>query len=465
MITLLTNNAESPKLKAKTIEGIQTDSPEFAKVLKLVKSAKKEYLATKEQYGFRDIVRLTEDQKLDLQLAKAMAKGKNAVVVIGIGGSDLGMRAIANALLSLYHNEEQDKNPQQDSLKIYFAGDTTDPKSLLDLSAVLELEKTIFLVISKSGNTVEQASTFVYLRNLVAKSLGEQAAIDQFLFITDPESGTLRELSKKHGYRAVSIPSNVGGRFSVLSNVGLVPALLVGVEVEQMLQGAADLQSFHEEISEDNLLDDPIAKYVATQLYYYRKEKNISVMLPYNYALGSFSKWYQQLWAESLGKALDKEGKTVNVGMTPTAALGPMDQHSQLQLYNEGPKDKFVTLIIAENPEKDLFLPQDYKGLEQFAFLKDKRFYEILQLEKETTAFALTSNGVPNVTLQLPTLDAYHLGQLFYFFEVSVALFGLILNVDAFNQPGVELQKNAMLGVLGKPGYEKERAAFKAHQS
>ncbi len=402
-------------------------------------------------YGFADL--LGEFSKVD-----EMMKGKKAIVIIGIGGSDLGTRAIHKALSHPHYNEYADIT-LNDEPKIYFIGDTTDPEMISGLMDILNLERTLWLVVSKSGNTIEQSSTFAFVRSEYQKL--NLNPVDYIAFLTDPKSGTLREISNKSGYKTVDIPSDVGGRFSVLSSVGMVPAHLLGLDVDQMLSGAKDL---HELISSSKENDrDDVLEYALNKFAQYKSGKNISVMMPYQYSLYEFAKWYQQLWAESLGKQVNSKGEVVNEGQTPIAVLGPVDQHSQLQLFNEGPNDKFFTFIRAEESRSNLNLPDDYKDVEQFEFLQGKSFQEILNLEQSTTAFALTKYGRPNVTISIPKVDAYHLGQLFYMFEVVVTLFGYALDINPFDQPGVELSKNAMYGVLGKSGYEKEKEEFEEY--
>ncbi len=465
MLKLNVKNSLQSSLKS----GIS--AADLALVSDKLASVRATYLAQKPDLGFTRLPEELETMQYDLQLAKAMAKDMEAIVIIGIGGSDLGARAFHRALNSQYHNESIEKDKREinpDSLisamlkaeaKVYFAGDTTDPSAILQLVEVLNLSKTLFIIISKSGNTIEQASSFIYFRNLVVTTLGQEAAKQHFLFLTDPSTGTLRDLANKLGYKAISVPSDVGGRFSVLSSVGMVPAHLIGLNVAEFLRGAADLQKAHEAEASN----DMIAEYVAVQYQHYLAGKDLSVMMPYNYNLWEFAKWYQQLWAESLGKKLDNQGKLVNTGMTPIAALGPVDQHSQLQLYTEGPNDKFFTFIISEQPVKDLQLPQNYQGVEAFDYLKGKTFADILALEHSTTAFSLAENDRPNVTIQVPVLDEYHLGQLFYFFEVAVSYMGILFDVNTYDQPGVELSKNAMFGALGKSGYDKEKQAYEKY--
>ncbi|MEP7103608.1 MAG: glucose-6-phosphate isomerase [Candidatus Dojkabacteria bacterium] len=440
--------------------GIGVDAKELNDIESKLLDAKKKFLD--ENLGFKRLPYDFEVLKKDLVKVKKITEQMDTIVVVGIGGSDLGTRAIQRAVNGLYYNQKTTEDDKH-SKNIYFSGDTTDPEAISELLEIIDLKKTMFFVVSKSGNTVEQASTFAYFRNLYIEMNSEEHPPQKhFIFLTDAITGTLRELAIKENYEAFEVPSDVGGRFSVLSTVGLIPAYLVGVNVEELLRGAQEL---NEKIKESKNENDDILKYVGLKYLYYKGGKNISVMMPYQYGLYEFAKWYQQLWAESLGKKLDLEGNEVHEGMTPTASVGPVDQHSQLQLYNEGPNDKVVTFIRAEGSRKSLNLPADYKGAEAFDYLKGHNFHELLNYEQETTAFSLTKNGRPNATLSIPKLDEYHLGQLFYFFEVAVSYFGYLLNINTFDQPGVELSKNAMYGVLNKKGYEEVKEEFEKYKS
>jgi len=426
----------------------KVDNSEYKK---LFETAKTRFLS--EDLGFKRLPYEFPNLLSNFELADNLMKDKKAIVIIGIGGSDLGTRAIHKALNHPHYNEFIDITLNNEP-KIYFIGDTTDPESISGLLDVLNLEKTLFLVVSKSGNTIEQASTFAYVRDQYIND--NLNPVEYIAFITDPKTGTLREIANKSGYQTIDIPSDVGGRFSVLTNVGMIPSHILNVDIDQMLKGAMDL----DELIKDSNLEDPVFEYTLNKFAQYKSGKIISVMMPYQYSLYEFAKWYQQLWAESLGKKFDINGKVVNVGQTPMSALGPVDQHSQLQLFNEGPNDKFFTFIRVEESRQNLNMPSNYKDVEQFEFMNGRNFQEILNFEQETTAFSLSKNDRPNVTISIPKVDAYHLGQLFYFFEVSVTLFGYVLGINPFDQPGVELSKNAMYGVLNKPGYEAIKKDF-----
>jgi len=414
-----------------------------------IEQAKQRFL--KEDLGFKKLPYQYGDLLSDFKIADDMLKDKKAIVIIGIGGSDLGTRAIHKALSHPHYNEYADMTLNNEP-KLYFMGDTTDPEAISGVMDILNLERTLFIVVSKSGKTIEIISNFIFIRNEFIKN--HLDPLKNIIFITDPKNGDLRELSNSLDFKTIT-HADVGGRFTVLSSVSAIPAHLLGLDVEQMLKGAMDL---NESIKSDEF--DIVFEYVLNKFAQYKEGKSISVMMPYQYSLYEFAKWYQQLWGESLGKEVDTTGEKVNQGQTPIAVLGPVDQHSQLQLFNEGPNDKFFTFIRAEESRQPLSLPEKYKDVEQFEFLKGKSFQEILNFEQETTAFALSKYGRPHATISMPKVDAYHLGQLFYFFEVAVTLFGFALDINPFDQPGVELSKNAMYGVLGKKGYEDVKSDF-----
>jgi glucose-6-phosphate isomerase len=323
----------------------------------------------------------------------------NHIVVVGIGGSDLGTRAIFNALLHPYHNEVNDR-------KIYFAGDTTDPDQINALFETLNLSDSLFIFVSKSGETIEIKTFFEEVQKRISSN--NLNLKDHVWFITDPESGSFKKFANENGIKCFDIPQNIGGRFSVLTNVALVPSNIFNIDTKEILRGAKDLDEYF-----FNTENDFISEYSNSKLIEYGSGKNVSVMLPYKSSLKEFAKWYQQLWSESLGK--DSKGQT------PVAMLGPVDQHSQLQLMLDGPNDKFTTIIKVENNSQG-----------------DNRLNRILNIEADATLETLTEKNKPVALITIPDLTPYYLGQLFYFFEISVVLFAEGLGVNAFDQPAVE---------------------------
>lgn len=394
-------------------------------------------------------VQLLEDQAglaAVQQLANQWQGKLKAVVVIGIGGSDLGARAAVQALLPTYFN--LDSKLRQGRPQLFFVGDTTDPEPLLEVVEQLDWQQTLLVMISKSGNTIEQMSTFSYLYNQMLEAVGKEAAAKQVVAITDAKSGTMRELVHQEGFASLIIPEAAGGRFSVLSAVGLFPLALVGIEVEQILAGARALEA------EDNQAVSLAAKFAWHQwLAYLNHQQTISVLFIYQANLASFGGWFRQLWAESLGKTVNRAGQTVHFGPTPVIAMGPTDQHSQVQLYMEGPDNKLFTFLRVKSGQKDLTLPNPFPENEGVSYLANLSMQQILQAEQEATAAALTQAGRPTALLEIDQLNANQLGQLFYFFELATAYAGELFNLDVYNQPGVELGKKLMFQKLGRKGY------------
>lgn len=422
--------------------GLGVDQEEINSIQKKLLETKKRFL--KEDIAFKKLPYEYESLKKDFEIADKALGDKDTIVILGIGGSDLGARTVHSALNHKYHNRVSKR-------KIFFFGDTTDPANISDTLDILDLKKTLFIVVSKSGKTIEETSLFIFLKNKYSENWQEH-----FLFLTDQITGTLREIATKEKVSAIDHLHDVGGRYSVLSNVGMVPAYLSGIKVEEILRGARELD---EMIKNNEKELDEILTYTGLLYLYYKGDKKISVLMPYPNKLSAFARWYRQLFAESLGKKLNNDGEEVFEGITPIAAIGPADQHSQLQLYNEGPNDKVITFIKARRSQKDLMTPSK-SGIKDLEFLEDKSFQGILNLELGATAYSLLKNGRPNATIIIPELDEYHLGQLLYMFEVVTVYLGYLLDVNPFDQPGVELSKNVISGVLGHPDYEKERDEY-----
>lgn len=380
-----------------------------------------------------------------LDLAAAVRQEFKNVIIVGIGGSDLGTRAVHRALNHQFYNLVATETP-----RLFFLGDTTDPVAIQEVLDVVSLKETAVVVISKSGNTVEQMSTFLYLQAELLEEAGSEVAKTNIIILTDPTSGTLREIVKREGYRSLPIPPEVGGRFSVFTSVGLFPLAVVGVDIVQLLAGAQAMDEYDGQGSEQNMA----YLYALTQLWYYQNGRPISVLMPYSYNLREVGFWFRQLWAESLGKKHNLSGGVVNVGPTPIAATGPTDQHSQVQLYMEGPLDKVFTFVAVQEKATNATLPEAYPDMEGVNYLKGHDFATIVDAEQASTAYALATAGRPSCTISLGKLDAFSLGQLLYFFELAVTYAGAILDINTFDQPGVELGKQYMYGLLGRPGFE-----------
>jgi glucose-6-phosphate isomerase len=307
-------------------------------------------------------------------------------------------------------------------------------------------------VISKSGTTAETMSAFLYFQAEVQKRVtNPEQAKKQWVMTTDANAGILRQLCDENGYVSFEVPDDVGGRFSVFSAVGLLPAALCGVDIAEMQRGIRELDK---ELQVTDIQKNMAAQGALIQYLYYQRDKKISVFMPYSYRLAAVSDWYVQLWAESLGKKQDRQGRTVHAGATPLKAVGVTDQHSQIQLYNEGPFDKVVTFVQVEAPEHNTIIPAVEATNSPLYYLGKQPFQKLLNAEFESTRASLVQNQRANTTITLPKVDGYHLAQLLYLLEVQTALMGDLLNIDPFDQPGVELAKQYTYALMGRQGYE-----------
>ncbi|MBI3590857.1 MAG: glucose-6-phosphate isomerase [Candidatus Melainabacteria bacterium] len=344
------------------------------------------------------------------------------LLVLGIGGSSLGAQALIEGLNSPIWNRLS-KGKRKGSLTVDFI-DNLDPVIIRTILSRLKLDQTLFVVISKTGTTVE---TIVPM--LIAREWAGENFYKQCIFITS-NKGVLFELAQKHSVPVFQIPENVGGRYSVFSSVGLVPAGLCGIDLSEVKAGILEA----ERLCQMNDLKANIAATIALCAYFsYGAGKNIFVLMPYSTCLRRFVDWFVQLWAESLGKS--------KKGSTPTVAIGATDQHSQLQMFNEGPNDKLVCFVKVQKHKRDLTIPDYSSENPSFSSYADHKVGQILNIELDATRRALTENQRPNFTLTLPELDEYYLSQLMYIFEVATAVCGNLLGVNPFDQPGVELAK------------------------
>jgi glucose-6-phosphate isomerase len=387
---------------------------------------------------------LSQDTSKIKNTARNIRETSENFLILGIGGSALGPRAILEAM-SPFHNLK--KKPR------VFIYDNVDPRTFKYIISLVDLKTTSVNVISKSGSTAETAASFLILWNKMKKVLGREAS-NRFIATTDPEKGNLRKIVNEEGLRSLIIPHGVGGRYSVLSSVGLLLAEVIGIDSDELLRGAMDI---HKKCSESELWQNPAYLFGAL-VYLMDKEKHrtINVMVPYADSLKPFSEWFCQLWAESLGKE--------NKGLTPYPSLGTTDQHSQLQLWTEGPQDKVIIFIRINEYGVDIKIPDIFKGTEGFNYLSGHTLSELIKAEEEATELALTKAGRPNMTIIIPQIDAYHLGQLFHFFEIATAFTGALFGINPFNQPGVEEGKNLTYGMMGKKGFEEKRKEVEGHR-
>ena len=376
-------------------------------------------------------------------------------VVLGIGGSALGPSAVQKALNHIHYNDlPKAKRPGP----IFYVEDNIDPERMQALLDVIDIKKTVFNVISKSGNTSETMSQFLIVKKLLEDALGADAK-DHIICTTSQRSGSLLPIAKKEGYRLLFVPDGVGGRFSELCPVGLLPAAVCGIEIEELLAGAAYMDQLCrvEDMDENPALMSAAMMKIAMEM-----GRNISVMMPYADSLSLMSDWYAQLWAESLGKLVDNEGKEVRTGQTPVKSLGVTDQHSQVQLYTEGPFDKVLTFLKVDEYRTNYTISEGCEDVPSVSFLGGHTLNELIQAERDATEYALLKLGKMSMTITLPEVNAFTVGQLLYYFQMETAYMGEFLNIDAFNQPGVEEGKNATYALLGRPGYEEKKAELDA---
>lgn len=386
-----------------------------------------------------------------IKTSKDIRKKFDTLVVLGIGGSALGPISLFQALNHLHHNDLPKRTRKAPKL---YVEDNIDPERMVALLDIIDIEKTIFNVVSKSGTTSETMTQYLIINNILKERLKDRAK-DHIIATTSENSGEMIKIAKNEGYKTFYIPDGVGGRFSELSPVGLLTAAVLRVDIKALLKGAEDF----DKASKNSNYKKNMAL-MAAGLYYLsmQKGKNISVVMPYADSLKYISDWYAQLWAESLGKAIDLNGKIVNTGQTPVKALGVTDQHSQVQLYSEGPYDKIISFIDVDRYRETVTIPEGLKDVPNVNFLCSHTMNELIKAEKIATEYALTKANKMNNTITLPEVNPYTIGQLLAFFMYKTAYTGSLLNIDTFNQPGVEEGKNATYALLGRAGYEQKRA-------
>jgi len=373
------------------------------------------------------------------------------IVVLGIGGSALGNLALSGALSSPY----QDVAPGAGIPRL-FVLDNVDPDLIGEWVDHFDVSKTLFNVISKSGGTAETMSQFLIFRQKLVEVLGAEDHREHIVITTARDDGILREIVAREGYQSFVVPEGVGGRFSVLSPVGLLSSALVGIDVRGLLKGAA---SMDEICAQPGIETNPAEFYAAAQwLMQDAKQKPISVQFAYSHRLRLFADWYAQLLAESIGKRVSADGKDIFTGPTPVRAVGVTDQHSQVQLYVEGPFDKWFTLFSLEESDHLVPITSPYPDLEGAHYLDGRHLAELFRAERDGTQVALTEAGRPNCSVLFPRVDAHTVGQYIYLMELAVALMGEHYGVNAFDQPGVESGKIAAYALMGRAGYETRRA-------
>lgn len=418
-------------------------------------------IADRRNHGELPFFDLPDDRRLVddmLALAADIRSSCDDVVVLGIGGSALGTSAVFRALRPHWHNLA-DSGRRAGHPRL-FVLDNVDPDGFAEALDLLVPERTLFLVISKSGTTVETSAQFLVARRWVEAAVGGDYR-RHFLLITDPERGILRELARQEGYRTCDIPAGVGGRFSVLTAVGLLPLACAGVDIAALMRGAA---AFAPRVCHADLTTNPAYLNAALQYLAYGKGQHISVLMPYSDRLRDVADWYRQMWAESLGKKHALDGSVCHVGPTPVRALGTTDQHSQVQLYMEGPFDKVITFLAVDAFDRDLTMTP-CPGAPAMDYLAGRSLGELIRMERLATAAALTRNGRPNCTLAIPRVDAEGLGALIYLFEVQTLFAGYLFGVNPLDQPGVEEGKEFTYALMGRRGYEAKGQEYAALQA
>lgn len=374
--------------------------------------------------------------------AKKIQSDSKYLVVVGIGGSYLGARAVIEGLTNTFYNLQE----QRDTPKIIFAGNSISSTYLADVISLLEGKDFSVNVISKSGTTTEPAIAFRILREMLEKRYGKDGARKRIYATTDKARGALKEFSDSEGYETFVIPDDVGGRYSVLTAVGLLPIAVAGIDTDALLQGAADACDAFAEPK----IENDCYRYAVARNCLYNKGKKIEILANYEPALHYFGEWFKQLFGESEGKD--------HKGIFPAAVDFSTDLHSMGQYIQEGVRDIFETVISVEQPRKDVTIESDEANVDGLNFLAGRTMDFVNKKAFEGTLLAHTDGGTPNVVITLPALDAYTIGYLIYFFEKACGISGYLLGVNPFDQPGVEAYKKNMFALLGKPGYEELKA-------
>jgi len=390
---------------------------------------------------------ITEAELAEIEKTASKLRRCKAVVVIGIGGSYLGTKAVVEALNNSFDwLQKKRSNPV-----LLYAGHNIGEDYLTELSAALGESKFGIINISKSGTTTEPAIAFRVLKKLLEKNIGKEAAKDYIVAVTDKSRGALRTLADKEGYKTFVIPDNVGGRFSVLTPVGLLPIAVAGIDIRALVKGAVDMEkATNEKVVIDK---NPAAIYAATRNALYQSGKKIEILANFHPKMHFIGEWWKQLYGESEGKD--------SKGIFPASVDFTTDLHSMGQWIQQGERIIFETVISVEKPDTKLTVPTDKADLDGLNYLAGKRIDEVNKMAELGTLLAHVDGGVPNIKISIPALNPYYIGQLFYFFEKACGISGYVLGVNPFDQPGVEDYKKNMFALLNKPGYEKASEAIR----
>ncbi len=378
--------------------------------------------------------------------AKKIQADSDVLIVIGIGGSYLGARAAIELLKSPFYN-----NMKKDTPEIYFAGNNISADYLNTIISLCEGKRVSVNIISKSGTTTEPALAFRVFREMLEKEYGKGGAKERIYATTDKARGTLKELSDREGYETFVIADDVGGRYSVLTAVGLLPMAVAGVDIDAVMGGA---QKALEELSVDDLEKNDCYKYAALRNILYRKGKSVELLVSYEPSFAMMNEWFKQLYGESEGKD--------NKGLFPASVIFSTDLHSMGQFIQEGSRTMFETVVSIGKPQLDFFVKDDPENLDGLNFLSNQNMSVVNQKAMQGTILAHTQGGVPNMVLEVPMINEHEFGYMVYFFERACAISGYLLGVNPFDQPGVESYKKNMFALLGKPGYEDQKAELEA---
>ena len=378
------------------------------------------------------------------EAAKKIREDSDVLLVAGIGGSYLGARAVVEAVKGLYHNDTED------GLKIYFCGNTISPTYLNDIIKVTKGKRFSINVISKSGTTTETALAFRVLRKLLEDSVGPEEANKRIYATTDRAKGTLKQLADAQGWPTFVVPDDVGGRYSVLTAVGLLPIACAGIDIDALMKGAADAREAYSVCSKDN----DAYRYAMTRNILYRKGKVVETLAAFEPDFTMMNEWYKQLFGESEGK--DQKG------LMPTSCIFSTDLHSMGQFLQDGNRTMFETYVDIKNTREDFYIEPLEGNFDGLNFLADQNMSVVNRKAMEGTILAHNDGGVPIGVIEVDSLDAYNVGYLIYFFWKACAVSGYLLSVNPFDQPGVESYKKNMFALLGKPGYEDRKAELEA---
>lgn len=386
-----------------------------------------------------------------LALADQLRDDVDHFVLLGTGGSARGARALATALELEVAAEvaPQRRRPQ------LIVADNIDPVSFARLLDELDLSRTVFNVVSKSGETTETLAQFLVVRERLLRELGAVDYVKHIIVTTDADGGALRQIVNDEGFPSTPFPGGVGGRFSALSSVHLLPVALLGIDVEAILDGAAEMDKRCRALEPES---NPAAMLAAVRyLLDVLHGVPTAVVMPYSDRLVPLADWWCQLWAESLGKRVERNGGRLSIGQTPVRAVGAADQHAQMQLYLDGPADKVVTFLRVEKHGVEVEIPRSYTDLDDVSYLGGHDLGALLDLEQRAMQLALHKRGRPTITIEIPRLTPHVVGQLVYLLEVETALTAALFGVDPYNQPAVEEGKRLIYGAAGRPGFEAER--------